>query len=627
MAYKAGEYDVAVIGAGHAGIEAALSCARMGLKTIIFAINLDTVGNMPCNPSIGGTGKGHLVREIDALGGEMGKAADSTFIQSKMLNRGKGPAVYSIRVQSDRRKYQEYMKHVLETQENLHVKQAEIINIGFENKKVKSVTTHIGATYDVKAAIIASGTFLKGKIIIGDVGYESGPDGLFPARELSGCLLEQGVKLMRFKTGTPARVLASSLDFDKMEVQKGDDKIQPFSFDTENPGENVADCYVTYTNLDTHKVIMDNIHRSPLYSGVIEGVGPRYCPSIEDKVMRFKDKERHQIFIEPMGLNTEEMYVQGMSSSLPEDVQIAMLKTIKGLENVVVTRTAYAIEYDCVDATQLYPTLEFKEIQGLYGAGQFNGSSGYEEAACQGLVAGINAALKIKGKDPLVLGRNTSYIGTLIDDLVTKGTKEPYRMMTSRSEYRLLLRQDNADQRMMPIGYQIGLVSSERYENMLKKQELIKAEIERLEGVTVPPSDEINNLLESINTTKISTGFKLMELLKRPEVTYEMLEIVDKNRPNLPDSVKEQVEITAKYDGYIKRQLAQVEAFKKLENKKLPEEIDYMTIQGLRIEARQKLNAIRPVSLGQASRITGVSPADIAVLVIFLEQYSRKNKE
>ena len=439
--------------------------------------------------------------------------------------------------------------------------------------------------------------------------------------------MEQGVKLMRFKTGTPARVLASSLDFDKMEVQKGDDKIQPFSFDTENPGENVADCYVTYTNLDTHKVIMDNIHRSPLYSGVIEGVGPRYCPSIEDKVMRFKDKERHQIFIEPMGLNTEEMYVQGMSSSLPEDVQIAMLKTIKGLENVVVTRTAYAIEYDCVDATQLYPTLEFKEIQGLYGAGQFNGSSGYEEAACQGLVAGINAALKIKGKDPLVLGRNTSYIGTLIDDLVTKGTKEPYRMMTSRSEYRLLLRQDNADQRMMPIGYQIGLVSSERYENMLKKQELIKAEIERLEGVTVPPSDEINNLLESINTTKISTGFKLMELLKRPEVTYEMLEIVDKNRPNLPDSVKEQVEITAKYDGYIKRQLAQVEAFKKLENKKLPEEIDYMTIQGLRIEARQKLNAIRPVSLGQASRITGVSPADIAVLVIFLEQYSRKNKE
>ena len=523
MSYIAGQYDVAVIGAGHAGIEAALACARMGLKTIIFAINLDTVGNMPCNPSIGGTGKGHLVREIDALGGEMGKAADKTFLQSKMLNRGKGPAVYSIRVQSDRRKYQEYMKQTLEQQENLHVKQAEIINIGFDDKKVKSVTTHIGATYHVKAAIIASGTFLKGKVIIGDVGYESGPDGLFPARELSGCLLEQGVKLMRFKTGTPSRVLASSLDFDAMEVQKGDDKIQPFSFDTIDVGENVVDCYVTYTNQNTHKVIMDNIHRSPLYSGVIEGVGPRYCPSIEDKVMRFKDKERHQIFIEPMGLNTEEMYVQGMSSSLPEDVQIAMLKTIKGLENVVVTRTAYAIEYDCVDATQLYPTLEFKEIEGLYGAGQFNGSSGYEEAACQGLIAGINAALKIKGEEPLILGRNTSYIGTLIDDLVTKGTKEPYRMMTSRSEYRLLLRQDNADQRMMPIGHKIGLVSDERYENMLKKQEMIKNEIERLESVTVAPSKELNDMLEQINTTKITTGFKLMELLKRPEVTYEML--------------------------------------------------------------------------------------------------------
>ncbi|MBQ2898039.1 MAG: tRNA uridine-5-carboxymethylaminomethyl(34) synthesis enzyme MnmG [Clostridia bacterium] len=627
MSYIAGQYDVAVIGAGHAGIEAALACARMGLKTIIFAINLDTVGNMPCNPSIGGTGKGHLVREIDALGGEMGKAADKTFLQSKMLNRGKGPAVYSIRVQSDRRKYQEYMKQTLEQQENLHVKQAEIINIGFDDKKVKSVTTHIGATYHVKAAIIASGTFLKGKVIIGDVGYESGPDGLFPARELSGCLLEQGVKLMRFKTGTPSRVLASSLDFDAMEVQKGDDKIQPFSFDTIDVGENVVDCYVTYTNQNTHKVIMDNIHRSPLYSGVIEGVGPRYCPSIEDKVMRFKDKERHQIFIEPMGLNTEEMYVQGMSSSLPEDVQIAMLKTIKGLENVVVTRTAYAIEYDCVDATQLYPTLEFKEIEGLYGAGQFNGSSGYEEAACQGLIAGINAALKIKGEEPLILGRNTSYIGTLIDDLVTKGTKEPYRMMTSRSEYRLLLRQDNADQRMMPIGHKIGLVSDERYENMLKKQEMIKNEIERLESVTVAPSKELNDMLEQINTTKITTGFKLMELLKRPEVTYEMLEIVDKQRPNLPESVKEQVEITAKYEGYIKRQLAQVEAFKKLENKKLPEDVDYMSIQGLRIEARQKLNAIRPVSLGQASRITGVSPADIAVLVIYLEQWSRKNKE
>jgi len=627
MSYLAGEYDVAVVGAGHAGCEAALACARMGLKTIVFAINLDTVGNMPCNPSIGGTGKGHLVREIDALGGEMGKAADKTFLQSKMLNRGKGPAVYSIRVQSDRRKYQEYMKYTLEKQENLHIKQAEITSIGFENKKVKSVTTHIGAIYNVKAVIIASGTFLKGKVIIGDVGYESGPDGLFPARELSGCLLEQGVKLMRFKTGTPSRVLSSSLNYDAMEVQKGDDKIQPFSFDTTDAGENQVDCYVTYTNKETHKVIMDNIHRSPLYSGVIQGVGPRYCPSIEDKVMRFKDKERHQLFIEPMGLNTEEMYVQGMSSSLPEDVQIAMLKTIKGLENVVVTRTAYAIEYDCVDATQLYPTLEFKEIEGLYGAGQFNGTSGYEEAACQGLVAGINAALKIKGEEPLVLGRNTSYIGTLIDDLVTKGTKEPYRMMTSRSEYRLLLRQDNADQRLMPIGHKIGLVSDERYENMLQKKAMIEEEIARLESVTVPPSEEFNELLESLNTTKITTGFKLMDLLKRPEITYEMLAMVDKDRPSLPDSVKEQVEITAKYDGYIKRQLAQVEAFKKLENKKLPEGIDYMNIMGLRIEARQKLNDIKPVSLGQASRITGVSPADIAVLVIYLEQLARKNKE
>ncbi len=626
MSYQAGEYDVAVIGAGHAGIEAALASARMGLKTIIFAINLDTVGNMPCNPSIGGTGKGHLVREIDALGGEMGKAADKTFLQSKMLNRGKGPAVYSIRVQSDRRRYQEYMKHTLEKQENLHIKQAEITNIGFENKKVKSVTTHIGAEYAVKAVVIATGTFLKGKVIIGDVGYESGPDGLFPARELSGCLLEQGVKLMRFKTGTPSRVLASSLNYDEMEVQHGDDKIQPFSFDTTDAGENQVNCYVTYTNAETHKVIKDNIHRSPLYSGVIQGVGPRYCPSIEDKVMRFKDKERHQIFIEPMGINTEEMYVQGMSSSLPEDVQIAMLKTIKGLENVVVTRTAYAIEYDCVDATQLYPTLEFKEIEGLYGAGQFNGSSGYEEAACQGLVAGINAALKIKGEEPLILGRNTSYIGTLIDDLVTKGTKEPYRMMTSRSEYRLLLRQDNADQRLMPIGRRIGLVSDERYEKMLLKKEMIEAEIQRLETTTVPPSKELNDLLDSINTTKITTGFKLMELLKRPEVTYEMLSVADKNRPVLPDSVTEQVEITAKYDGYIKRQLAQVEAFKKLENKKLPDDIDYMEIQGLRIEARQKLNDIKPVSLGQASRITGVSPADIAVLVIYLEQRTRGSK-
>ncbi len=619
--YYAGHYGAVVVGGGHAGCEAALASARLGIQTAIFAINLDSIANMPCNPSIGGTAKGHLVREIDALGGEMGKAADKTFLQSRILNRGKGPAVYSLRVQSDRRAYQAQMKHTLEKTENLDVKQAEIISLHCENGAVCGVVTHTGAYFSADCVILATGTFLKGKIIIGDVSYSGGPDGLFPADRLSDSLQKNGVALRRFKTGTPARVSRSSVDFSKMEEQKGDDEITPFSFETEDPGENKVSCYLTYTNEETHQVIRNNLHRSPLYAGMIEGIGPRYCPSIEDKVVRFADKNRHQIFIEPMGEHTEEMYVQGLSSSLPEDVQIEMIRTISGLEHVKMMRTAYAIEYDCVDPTELLPTLEFKKIKGLYGAGQFNGSSGYEEAAAQGLIAGINGALVLLGREPLVLDRSQSYIGTLIDDLVTKGTPEPYRMMTSRSEYRLLLRQDNADLRLTPIGYKIGLISEERYQRFLKKRDAIEKEIKRLSEVVVPPSETVRAFLKEHGSADISTGIRLSELLRRPEFTYEKLAPIDSGRPALSRFEAEQAEIQIKYEGYINRQLRQVDAFRKMEDKLLPEEISYESIEGLRLEARQKLSKIRPRSLGQASRISGVSPADVSVLLIYLEQH------
>ncbi len=617
MEFLAGKYDTAVIGAGHAGIEAALASARLGCSTVIFTITLDFVGNMPCNPSIGGTSKGHLVRETDALGGEMGKAADKTSIQTRMLNRGKGPAVHSLRAQIDRRRYSEYMKHCLEKQDGLDLKQAEITDIR-KTENGWELVTKLDAVYEAKAVILATGTFLNGKVYVGDKCYPSGPDGIFPAVGLTDALLKLGLPLRRFKTGTPSRVNRRSIDFSELEIQNGDEKPVPFSFETDVPPENKAVCYISYTNEETKKVILENIDRSPLYGGKIEGVGPRYCPSIEDKIMRFGEKERHQLFIEPCGLDTEEMYLQGMSSSLPEDVQLKFLHTIKGLENVEVMRNAYAIEYDCVDPVAMKPTLEFKDIPYLYGAGQFNGSSGYEEAAAQGLIAGINAALKILGKEPLILDRASSYIGTLIDDLVTKGCNEPYRMMTSRSEYRLYLRQDNADIRLTETGHKIGLISDERFEKFKIKLGLIEKERKRIENTVIAPSEEINSVLVKNNTAPLTTGCKLAELIKRPQLCYEKLTEIDKTRPALSSDIFEQVETELKYEGYIKRQKSQIAEMRRLEVKLLPENIDYNDVIGLRLEASEKLMKIRPVNIGQASRISGVSPADISVLLIYL---------
>lgn len=630
MNYLGGSYDVAVIGAGHAGIEAALAAARLGCNTVVFTINLDAVGNCPCNPSIGGTAKGHLVREVDALGGEMGKTADESLLQMRMLNRGKGPAVHSLRAQIDRRQYAQIMKHKLELQDNLELKQAEIVSIkksdDFENDGMWVLETRMNALIYAKTVIIATGTFLGGKIFIGEVSYESGPDGIFPATFLGQSLKDLGLPLRRFKTGTPARVLKRSIDFSDLEVQEGDEPVIPFSYETEEGSlENKVDCHVSWTNLETKKIILDNIHRSPLYGGKIEGVGPRYCPSLEDKVVRFSEKERHQLFIEPCGLDTEEMYLQGMSSSLPEEVQLKFYHSIKGLENAVIMRPAYAIEYDCVDPLAMNATLEFKDFPGLYGAGQFNGSSGYEEAAAQGLVAGINAAMKVLGKESLVLDRASSYIGTLIDDLVTKGANDPYRMMTSRSEYRLILRQDNADERLTPIGRKIGLVTDSRWESFLERQKIKAEEMKRIEKVVFSPSEELNNILVSRETSPVTSGVRMIDLLKRPQIDYKCLESLDTGRPNISESIFSQVETEIKYEGYIKKQIAQVEQMRKLESKKLPTDVDYKTIIGLRLEAQEKLNKVKPLNIGQASRISGVSPADISVLLIWLAQ--RKNRK